>query len=80
MNRTVEVGRLAVETNLFPLWEAENGNFRLTYRPKKVKPITNYTRLQGRFAHLNPEELDVLQKEADEGFKLIERLTKLSTL
>jgi len=71
---------LAVETNLFPLWEAENGNFRLTYRPKKVKPITNYTRLQGRFAHLIPEELDVLQREADEGFKLIERLTKLSTL
>lgn len=76
-NGTVKVARMAVETNMFPLWEAENLQFRLTYRPKKARPVTDYTRLQGRFSHLEPHELDKLQKEADEGFALIENLTRL---
>ncbi len=80
MDKTVEVGRMAVETNMFPLWEAEQGKIRLTYRPKKVKPITEYTKLQGRFAHLKAEELAKLQKEADAGFSLIERLAGLENI
>jgi phenylglyoxylate dehydrogenase beta subunit len=75
--RSIELARIAVETNLFPLWEAENGQFRLTYRPKRARPIKDYTNLQGRFSHLEHEELNELQKEADWGFSLIENLTKL---
>ena len=79
MDKSIEVARTAVETNMFPLWEAEDGQFRLTYRPKKVRPVTEYTKLQGRFSHLKQEEVDELQKEADAGFALIENLTHLGS-
>ncbi|MFC1815934.1 thiamine pyrophosphate-dependent enzyme [Thermodesulfobacteriota bacterium] len=77
INSSVKVARMAVETNMFPLWEAENGQFRITYRPKKARPVADYTRLQGRFSHLEADKLDKLQKEADNGFALIQNLTQL---
>ena len=33
------------------MYEVENGVWRLTYEPKKKKPIEDYMRLQGRFKH-----------------------------
>ena len=43
--------QLAVDTCLWPMYEVENGVWRLTYEPKKKKPIEDYMRLQGRFKH-----------------------------
>lgn len=43
--------QLAVDTCLWPMYEVENGEWRLTYEPKKKKPIEDYMRLQGRFKH-----------------------------
>jgi len=73
----VELSRIAVETNYFPLWEAERGEFRLTYRPKNPLPIQEFTNLMGRFSHLTEKELAELQKMVDSRFKLIESLTEL---
>ena len=49
---TIKVARLAVESGLFPLFEAHQGE--LTSRtPIRAKvPVTEYLRLQKRFAHL----------------------------
>lgn len=55
---TVKIGRLAVETGMVVLYEVENGTFRLMGRSKKLaqqgklKPVTEYLELQGRFARL----------------------------
>jgi phenylglyoxylate dehydrogenase beta subunit len=70
----LELSRLAVETNYFPLWEAEDGRLHLTHRVDKPKPLKELTKLQGRFAHLTKEELEQLQQIVDERFALIERL------
>jgi pyruvate ferredoxin oxidoreductase beta subunit len=48
---TPEVAKLAVETGLWPLKEAINGEVVHTYIPKR-KPVEDYLRLQGRFRHL----------------------------
>lgn len=77
MESMVELSRMAVETNAFPLWEAEEGKFRINYRPKRVRPVVEWTKLQGRFAHLSPAELDRFQKMVDANLALIEGLTKL---
>ncbi|MCB0637467.1 MAG: hypothetical protein KDC54_12650 [Lewinella sp.] len=50
--QSIEIGRLAVETRLFPLFEIENQAYRLNYRPKKMIPVTECMRHQGRFRHL----------------------------
>jgi phenylglyoxylate dehydrogenase beta subunit len=74
---SVEISRMAVETNYFPLWECERGEYRFTYRPENPLPIQEYTKLMGRFSHLKERELAELQKMVDARFNQIEYLTKL---
>ncbi len=59
MEKTIEVGRLAVETGAWALFEAENGKVEFNLRSKQIlegkvqrKPIEDYLQLQGRFGHL----------------------------
>ncbi|MFQ6033735.1 MAG: thiamine pyrophosphate-dependent enzyme [Candidatus Bipolaricaulia bacterium] len=73
-NRTIEVCRTAVETNYFPLWEVEEGKFRLTYEVARPKPIAEFTKLMQRYNHLSEEELAQLQEEVDSHLSLIRSL------
>ncbi|WP_423792212.1 pyruvate synthase subunit PorB [Methanocaldococcus indicus] len=70
-NKTIEIGRLAVETGVFPLFEIENGKFRLTYKPLKRKPVKEYIRMQKRYRHLTDEDIEIIQKYIDEKCKLL---------
>ena len=71
---SIEVCRMAVRTNYFPLWEAEGGKFHLTREVAQPKPITEYTKLMRKFAHLTADELDRLQREVNANFSLIQAL------
>ncbi len=53
---TIKVARLAVESGLFPLIEAENGEITGCYKLRRRVPVEEYLRLQKRFAHLFGEE------------------------
>ena len=70
----MELCKAAVETNYFPLWEAEHGKFRITHQVKKSKPIGEFTRIMGRYSHLEGESLDQLQRSVNERFALIQGL------
>lgn len=70
----IELSRTAVETNYFPLWEAEDGRVRLTHRVDKPRPVEEYSKLMGRFSHLKKEDVKYLQETIDKRFALIERL------
>jgi pyruvate ferredoxin oxidoreductase alpha subunit len=61
--KTVEVGRLAVQTGAWPLLEAEDGVLKINIKPKELKPIKEYLDLQRRFRHLSEEQIQVLQEE-----------------
>jgi len=74
---SVEISRMAVETNYFPLWECERGEYRLNYVPKNRLPIQEFTKTMGRFSHLKEDDFEALQKMVDDRFSLIESLTKL---
>lgn len=43
--------KMAVETCVWPLYEVENGQWRLNYKPKNKLPVEEFMRLQGRFKH-----------------------------
>jgi pyruvate ferredoxin oxidoreductase beta subunit len=58
---SIRIGRLAVQTGVFPLYEVENGQYKLNLDLPMLKPLTEYTRLQGRFKHLSPEMLEQIQ-------------------
>jgi len=49
---SVEVGRLAVKTGIWPLKEYIDGQLVHTRIPRERAPVEEYLRLQGRFAHL----------------------------
>jgi pyruvate/2-oxoacid:ferredoxin oxidoreductase beta subunit len=70
----VELSRLAVETNYFPLWEAENGQVRLTHKVAKPKPIREFYRLMGRFSHLQEEDFEHAQRMVNRRVALIKKL------
>ena len=66
---TMEVAKVAVDTCYFPLWEYENGEWRLTDRslaiarnPQLKKPVEEFIKIQGRFKHLlRPENKHVIK-------------------
>src|SRR5215468_328217 len=49
---TLKVARLAVESGLFPLFEARHGKITSRTPIRRKVPVTEYLRLQKRFAHL----------------------------
>lgn len=75
---TIDICRMAVETSYFPLWEAEHCRFRLTYQEDQPKPLVEFTKMMGRFSHLNEEGLEELQNLVSERFNLIEALTRMN--
>jgi len=65
---TIEIGRLAVETGIFPLYEVENGRYRLNVDRPKLKPVEEYLKRQGRFRHLLDEEIGRIQERVNEEY------------
>ena len=66
----VESASLAVETRFWPLYEVEGGSYKVNYKPKQNKPVTDWLFTQGRFRHLkNPQWahlIDEFQSRIDE--------------
>ncbi len=71
---TIRLAKLAVETGAWMLYEIEDGHYTLNRPLKKMKPISEYIKLQGRFKHVDAAGLTALQAEIDEN---IERMKKL---
>jgi pyruvate ferredoxin oxidoreductase beta subunit len=67
-----ELGELAVETGIFPLYEVEDGVVRHYGKSKAIvegrprKPVREYLLKQGRFAHFTEEDLEYFQAKVDE--------------
>ena len=61
---TIRIARLAKETGLFPVLEAEHGEVVAVSKIRRRAPVEEYLRLQGRFAHLfgDPPRPDVVRR------------------
>ena len=57
----IGIGRLAVQTGIFPLYEIEDGKYRLNVNPPKLKAVQDYLKLQGRFRHLSEGTIKEIQ-------------------
>jgi pyruvate ferredoxin oxidoreductase beta subunit len=71
---TVRVARLATESGLFPVFEAEAGQVTSSTPIRRPVPVTDYLRLQARYAHLfkpeeNTEVIDRIQAAADRNIR-----------
>jgi len=55
-DQTVEMGILAADTGVWPLYEVREGKYHITYKPKEIKPLYDWLKAQTRFKHLFKEE------------------------
>jgi len=70
---TVQIGKLAVETGVFPLWECENGEYKLNVKPAKLKPVAELLKTQGRFRHLTPSDIEDTQARVEQSWAALQR-------
>jgi pyruvate ferredoxin oxidoreductase beta subunit len=63
--------RLAVETGVFPLYEVENGVYKMSIQPEKLRPVTDYLKGQSRFRHLTEVSIAKIQKRVVEEYQII---------
>lgn len=69
-NLSIKVMRLAVLSNIFPLYEVENGEtYRQNVLPDEIIPVDEYMHLQGRFRHLTSEDIKDYQKMVNKRFE-----------
>jgi len=68
---TVRIGRLAVETGVFPLYEVENGEYKLSFDFPQLRPVNDYLKLQGRFRHLSEETINEIQQRVNKEYSLL---------
>lgn len=77
----IELAKLAVETCFWPLYEVEDGKWKVTYKPREKKPLGAFIEKQGRFSHLKKEKnkhiIEELQNRVDRDWQdLLNRETK----
>jgi pyruvate ferredoxin oxidoreductase beta subunit len=49
---TIEIAKSSVLTRYWPLYEVENGKYKITKKVAKKRPVEEYLKYQGKFRHL----------------------------
>ena len=77
-SQTIKLAKLAVQTRYFPLYEVENGNYKLSMKVPKPTPLEEFLKPQGRFRHLFAPEfannLEELKRQVESNWNRVARL------
>lgn len=87
-SQTIAMSKLAVETCVWPLYEYENGEWRLTGESLRIaegsrekKPVSEWLSSQGRFKHLMKGKFtsvaDEIQTNVDKKWEQLKKLSKM---
>ncbi len=80
-SQSVRLAQIAVDTCVWPLYEVENGKYKINYKPKEKKPVLEWLKPQGRFRHLFKEEnagvIEEIQRQIDEDWEALNKLASL---
>ena len=74
--KTIEIGKMAVECGLWYLAEYENGRY-IIQEPKQFKPIEDYLKAQKRFKHLKAEDYERIRGYRDAEWDRLRRLASM---
>jgi pyruvate ferredoxin oxidoreductase beta subunit len=74
----LDVMKAAQDSLFWPLFEVVNGEYKLSYRPRKVIPVVDFLKMQRRFAHLfkpgNEALLVAIQEQVENEWRKLLRL------
>ncbi|MEE9600400.1 MAG: thiamine pyrophosphate-dependent enzyme, partial [Thermoplasmata archaeon] len=76
--KSVEIARLAVDAKVFPLYEVEEGTYRINRNPRKPIPVSDYMSLQERFGHLTKKMMELFQAEVDRNWEMLLRMVEIT--
>lgn len=65
IDMSVEIARLAVQSKVYPLYEVIDGQYTLSRKVAKPKPVAEYFKPQRRFRHLTETEVLKIQERVD---------------
>jgi pyruvate/2-oxoacid:ferredoxin oxidoreductase beta subunit len=74
----IEIGRLAVETNFFPLWEMEKRIYRFTVEVKEPKPLELFLKQMGKYDHLTRNQVKEMKRTLEERYGTLKSLINQS--
>lgn len=74
---SIDVSRLSVETNFFPLYEVIDGKFIISREYKNPKPVAEYLSKIKKFSHLNNDEIENIQLLVDQKWSRLKQLASL---
>ena len=78
----MQINKLAIETCYWPLYEIENGKYKINYKPAKKLPIEEFLKPQRRFKHLfkpgNEWMIEEFQNEVDRRWEALLKLEEMS--
>jgi len=67
---TVKMAKAGVQTRFWPLYEIEDGEWKLSVKVREPKPLEDWLKPQGRYKHLfapgNEELLAEVQQDIDD--------------
>jgi pyruvate ferredoxin oxidoreductase beta subunit len=82
-SKTVKMSKLAVDTRFFPLYEVENGVYRITVPVPSPKPVEEYLKVQGRYSHLftpqHADQLKALKADIEGDYARLEKLAQVTS-
>jgi pyruvate ferredoxin oxidoreductase beta subunit len=76
-DNAVEIGRMAVQCGMFPLYEVENGKYNVTVKPEALKPVNEYLKAQGRYRHLSDKEIEKIQQKVNKDWAKLKDLSAM---
>ena len=78
----MQINKLAVETCYWPLYEIENGKYKINYKPAKKLSVEEFLKPQRRFKHLfkpgNEWMIEEFQNEVDRRWEALLKLEEMS--
>ena len=75
--QTIKVGRLAIESGLWQLWDKENGKIKINRKKFDLEKVNEYLSLQGRYKNVPNEVIEEIKKEATRKYKMLEKFEEL---
>lgn len=70
-DKTIEVSKKAVKSNMFPLWEKDASGYTLNYKNNDPIKVAEFTKGIGKFKRLSPEQMESIQHAADERYATV---------
>ncbi len=79
--KTVELARAGVQAGVWPLYEIEHGTtFKLNYKPKELKPVSEYLKPQSRFRHMTEVEVNEVQANVTANWQRLLKADEMKTV